>query len=317
MNAIRMHKRGGPEQLVFEDAPKPALQPGDALVRVFACGITRTELTWDETYTTQAGASRLPTIPGHELSGVVESLTPGAADLRVGEDVFALTDFFRDGAAAEYVAVHAADLAPKPSNLTHTEAAAVPLAALTAWQALFEHANVARGQRVLIHGGAGGVGTYALQLAHRAGAHVITTARQQNESLVRGLGADEVIDYSVLRFEDQVSEVDVALDTIGGDTLDRSWRVLRPGGILVSIVAPIPTQKPAEHGVRGIFFIVEPNRAQLTEIARLIESGELRPVIEATFALEDTRKAFERGLQGHNRGKIVLEVAGQSAAAHT
>jgi len=317
MKAIRVHNRGGPDQLVFEDAPKPALQPGDAVVRVFACGITRTELTWDETYTTRAGASRLPTIPGHELSGVVESLPSGATDLRVGEAVYALTDFSRDGAAAEYVAVHAADLAPKPSNLTHTQAAAVPLSALTAWQALFEHANVSKGQRVLIHGGAGGVGTYALQLAHRAGAHVITTARQQNESFVRGLGADEVLDYTNIRFEEKVHNADVVLDTIGGDTLDRSWRVLRPGGTMVCIVAPISAQEPAKYGVHGVFFIVEPNRAQLLEIARLIESGELRPVIEGTFSLADARQAFEHGLKGHNRGKIVLQVAGASAAAHT
>jgi NADPH:quinone reductase-like Zn-dependent oxidoreductase len=317
MNAIRMHQRGGPEQLVFEDAPKPALQPGDALVRVHSCAITPTELTWDETYTTRAGASRLPTIPGHELSGVVESLPSAATDLRVGEAVYALTDFSRDGAAAEYIAVHAADLAPKPSNLTHTQAAAVPLAALTAWQAFFDHARLAKGQRVLIHGGAGGVGTYALQLAHRAGAHVITTARQQNESFVRGLGADEFLDYTNVRFEEKVHDADVVLDTIGGDTLDRSWQVLRPGGTMVSVVAPIPAQEPAKYGLHGVFFIVEPNRTQLLEIARLIEAGELRPIIEGTFPLADARQAFEHSLKGHNRGKIVLQVAEQSSAAHT
>ena len=316
MKAIRLHKRGSTEQLVYEDAPEPALQPGDALVRVFACSITSTELTWNETYTNQAGASRLPAIPSHEFSGVVQSAPATEAEIKPGDAVYALSDFSRDGAAADYIAIRAADLARKPKNLSFVQAAAVPLAALTAWQALFEHAKVSQGQRVLIHGGAGGVGTYAVELAHHAGARVITTARQRNESFVRGLGADEFSDYSVLPFEDEVRDADVVLDTVGGDTLNRSWRVLRPGGTLVSIVEPIPAQKPAEYGVRGVYFIVEPNRAQLMEIARLIEAGEIHPVIEATFPLADTRQAFERGLQGHNRGKIVLEVASQSAAAH-
>ncbi|MGA8224429.1 MAG: NADP-dependent oxidoreductase [Candidatus Acidiferrales bacterium] len=317
MKAIRMQTRGGPGQLVYEESPKPVLQFGDALVRVHACALTPTELTWDETYTTSTGASRLPTIPGHEFSGVVEDLPAEEPELKTGDAVYALSDFFRDGAAADYIAIRAADLARKPKNLTHTQAAAVPLSALTAWQAFFDHAHLASGQRVLIHGAAGGVGTYAVQLAHWRGAHVIATARPQNAAFLRDLGADEVLDYTTVRFEDHVRDLDVVLDSIGGDTLDRSWRVLRRGGMLINLVGGESLEKAAEFGVRAIFFIVVPSRAQLTEIARLVESGILRPIVDTTFPLADARQAFEHALQRHNRGKIVLEVAEQSAAAHT
>jgi NADPH:quinone reductase-like Zn-dependent oxidoreductase len=308
MKAVRLHKRGGPEQLVYEDAPRPTPGPGDALVRVHACAITPTELTWGTTYTTAQGAERLPTIPGHELSGVVETVAAGVTDPAIGAAVYGLTDFWRDGGAAEYVLVRAADLAAKPGTLSHIEAAAVPLAALTAWQAFFDHAKLSRGQRVLIHAAAGGVGTYAVQLAHWCGAHVIGTARAANAEFLRGLGADEVIDYSVEPFEEKVHDVDLVLDSVGGETLERSWGVLRKGGTLVTIVDSAPTEQAAQYGVRGVEFIVEPNRAELTEIAHLIDAGTVRPVIQETFALRDTRLAFERSAAGHNRGKVVLEV---------
>lgn len=309
MMAVRLHRRGGPEQLTYEDAPKPAPGAADALVRVHACAITPTELSWGTTYTTREGVERFPTIPGHELSGVVEAVGAGARAPSVGGAVYALTDFWRNGAAADYVVVRAADLAPKPKNLTHTQAAAVPLSALTAWQALFDHAGLMKGQRVLIHAAAGGVGTYAVQLAKGRGAHVIGTARAANETLLRDLGADEVIDYTAVRFEDRVRDVDIVLDSVGGDTLERSWGVLRKGGVLVTIADSAPAERAAKYGVRSVEFIVEPNRAQLIEIAHLIEAGALRVIVEATFPLPEARAAFERGLGGHNRGKLVLRVA--------
>src|SRR5690348_1310474 len=309
MKAVRLHRRGGPEQLTYEDAPKPAPGAADALVRVHACAITPTELSWGTTYTTREGVERFPTIPGHELSGVVEAVGAGARAPSVGDAVYALTDFWRNGAAADYVVVRAADLAPKPKNLTHTQAAAVPLSALTAWQALFDHAGLMKGQRVLIHAAAGGVGTYAVQLAKGRGAYVIGTARAANETLLRDLGADEVIDYTAVRFEDRVRDVDIVLDSVGGDTLERSWSVLCKGGILVTIADSAPAKKAATYGVRGVEFIVEPSRAQLIEIARLIETGALRVIVEATYPLPDARAAFVRGLDGHNRGKLVLSVA--------
>jgi NADPH:quinone reductase-like Zn-dependent oxidoreductase len=308
MKAIRMHTRGGPELLVYEEVPKPAPSDGDALVRVDACAITPTELSWSETYTTRDGAERLPTIPGYEVSGVVEALGDGVSAPGVGEAVFGLTDFNRDGAAAEYVLVHADDLAPKPPSLSHVQAASVPLSALTAWQALFDHAGLTQGQRVLIHAAAGGVGTYAVQLARWCGARVIATAGAENEGLVRELGADEFIDYTAVPFERQVREVDVVLDTVGGETRERSWGVVRRHGVLVTIVGAASPQDAARHHVRGVDFIVKPIRSQLLEIANLVEAGKVRPIVGAVYPLEKAREAFEDGLRGHGRGKRVLQV---------
>jgi len=244
---------------------------------------------------------------------VVESVADGVSDVSVGDEVYALTSFCRDGSAAEYVAVCAADLAPKPKTLDHVQAAAVPLSALTAWQAFFDHAHLASGQHVLIHGAAGGVGSFAVQIAHWCRAYVIGTASAKNRDFLLHLGADEVIDYAHVRFEEAVHDVDVVLDTIGGETRDRSWQVLKPGGVLVSLTEPISESEAASQDKRatrrGLFFIVEPKREQLNTIARLIDSGDLRPVIAETFPLARAREAFERGMTGHVRGKLVLEIA--------
>lgn len=311
MKAVRIYARGGPEQLIYQDAPEPSPGPGDARVRVRACAITPTELSWSSTYTTRDGAGREPSIPAHEMSGVVEAVAADVPAPRVGDAVYGLTDFWRDGAAADYVVVRAGDLAPKPANLDFVQAAAVPLSALTAWQALFDHAHLVSGQRTLIHGASGGVGTYAIQLAHWCGAHAIGTARREDVVFVRGLGADEVIDYTSARFDDLVRDVDVVLDTVGGDTLERSWRVLRPGGVLVTIAGEALADTAAQYGVRGVSFIVEPRRDELMEIGQLIADGKVCPIVEATYSLDEARVAFERGLAGHNRGKIVLRVAGR------
>jgi len=308
MKAIRLHARGGPENLVYEDAPLPILQPGDALVRVHATAITPTELTWDQTYQHPDGSPRLPTIPGHELSGIIETLPPDSIGLDVGDAVFALAEFPRDGAAAEYIAIPAANLAPKPSTVDHIHSAALTLSGLTAWQALFTHGNLQPGQRVLIHGGAGGVGVFAVQLAHWNGAHVITTSSAANIDYLRSLGADEIIDYNKTRFEDELRDIDLVLDAVGGDTVARSWQVLRHNGMLISIATSIAPDEPARHGARGLFFIVEPGRDQLTEMANLVDSGILKLEVASVFPLSQARAAFELGLQGHNRGKIVLQV---------
>lgn len=308
MKAVRIHGRGGPAQLVYEDAPMPTLQPDDALVRVYATGITPAELTWDESYQNPDGSPRIPGIPGHEVSGVVEAIGPRATGVSVGETVYGLTDFPRDGAAAEYVAVRASNLAPKPQRIDHVQTAAVPLSGLTAWQALFDHGGLAAGQRVLIHGGAGGVGTFAVQLARWRGAHIIATASSSNADFLRKLGADEVIDYRAVRFEEAARDIDVVLDPIGGETQERSWRVLKRGGILVALSAPIQADVPAKYGARGVFFIVTPNQDELSEIARLIDAETVRPVVADVLSLARAREAFERGVQGHTRGKIVLQV---------
>ncbi len=315
MKAIRTHRKDGPEQLVYENAPKPTPQAGDALVRVYACAITPYELTWSATYTTRGGADRVPSIPGHELSGVVEAVAPDVTETKPGEAVYALTDFWRDGAAAEYVVVRAADLAPKPASLSHTQAAAVPLSALTAWQAFFDHANLKRAART---NSWRGWRRWHLRRATRSLAWRACDCDSSGEryAIPRELGADEVIDYTAVRFEDRVHDLDVVLDTVGGDTLERSWHVLRRGGVLVTVAGSAPADKAAQLGVRGVDFIVEPSRAQLIEIAQLIEAGQLRPIVEATFPLEKAREAFERGLRGHNRGKLVLQVAGGNRDRH-
>lgn len=308
MKAIRLHRRGGPEELVLEDAPLPEIGAGDVLVRVFATGITPTELTWDETYQHADGTPRIPTIPGHEVSGVVESVAPDVDELRPGDEVYGLADFPRDGAAAEFVAMRAVNLARKPQSIGHTEAASLPLSALTAWQALFEHGQLVAGQSALIHAGAGGVGSLGVQLAHVRGIRVFATASGRDVAFVRSLGADVVIDYHTERFEEKVRNVDMVFDTVGGDTRERSWRVLKEGGVLVSIFSPIPTGVAEQHGARAIYFIVEGDRAQLDQIAALVDQGKLKPIIAKVFPLAGAREAFEFGAATHSPGKIVLEV---------
>jgi NADPH:quinone reductase-like Zn-dependent oxidoreductase len=317
MKAIRIHRRGGPETLVYEDAPVPALQPGDVLVRVHAAGISPAEFTW-RIWETPDGRSRVPFIPSHEVSGVVADVAPDVRDVEVGDAVYGLIDFFRDGGAAEYVAVRATELAPKPRSLDHASAAATPLSALTAWQALFDHARLTAGQRVLIHGAAGGVGSFAVQLAHWRGAHVIATASARNVDFVRKLGADDIIDYGATPFESVVRDVDVVLDTIGGTTTEKSWSVLRRNGLLVTVLRQ-PAEWTAGRGARGLFFLVEPSRTQLNELSRLIDAGMIRPVVEAVLPLNRAREAYERGISEHPRGKLVLGVLsdeGMSGAHH-
>src|SRR6266705_3932809 len=279
MKAIRIHGRGGPDHLVYEDAPQPHPGPGEVLVRVYATGVMSNELRWSETYQSKAGSVRALPIPGHDLSGVVEEMGPGVSTLTRGSEVYALTAFDRDGAEAEYAIALPSELAPKPRTLDHVQAAAVPLTALTAWQALFDHASLVAGQTFLIHGAYGGVGVFAVQLAHWAGAHVIATASARNRDFLHELGANEVIDYTTTRFEDVVHAVDLVFDTVGGDTLERSWTVVKQGGVLVTIVSPPPSFENAKaHSVRPVWFIVEPNREQLIQIGALIDAGQIRPI---------------------------------------
>jgi len=240
--------------------------------------------------------------------GVVAAVAPDVRDVAVGDTVYGLTAFSRDGGAAEYVAVPAADLAPKPRSLDHSSAATVPLSALTAWQALFDHARLALGQRVLIHGAAGGVGSFAVQLARWRGAHVIGTASARNGDFVRKLGVDDVVDHGTTPFETVVRDVDVVLDTVGGTVTERSWSVLRRNGLRVTIVRPRSPEWAAGRAATGVFFIVEPRRAQLNELSRLIDAGTIRPIVEAVLPLNRAREAYERGIRDHPRGKLVLTV---------
>ena len=311
MKAVRMHTRAGPEALVYEDAPTPEIGSGEVLVRVRAAGITPTELTWSSTFTTKDKKSRLPIIPAFEVAGIVEKTGPRVSGLAEGDAVYGLLDFWRDGAAAEHVAVRAADLSPKPEPLPFTHAAAIPLSGLTAWQSLFDYAKLNKGDTVLIHGAGGGVGTFAVQFARWQGAHVLATCSAEKASLVRSLGADRVVDYSSTKFQDELSDLDVVLDTVGGEVLDNSWRVLHRGGSLVTIVGDAPEETATKHGVKGFSILVEPNRNELAEIARLVDAGEVKPVVDSVFPLPRAREAYERGLRGHSRGKIVLKVGNE------
>jgi NADPH:quinone reductase-like Zn-dependent oxidoreductase len=305
MKAMCLHARGGPGTFVYEEMPQPHPEEGEVLIRVHAAAVTPTELAWVPTWTTPAGAPRqFPIILGHEFSGEVAAIGSGVTDVAVGELVYGLNDWFRDGAQAEYCVAQASEVARKPRSVDHIAAAVAPLSALTAWQGLIERGCLVAGQRVLIHGAAGGVGVFAVQLARWRGTHVIGTASASNVVFVRGLGADEVIDYRAQRFEDIVHDLDVVFDTVGGETLERSWGVLKPGGRLVTIATS--GEGSQDPRVREVFFIVQANRAQLAEIARLIDAGELRPVVDAVFPLAQARQAYEHE-PAH--GKVVLRVA--------
>ena len=301
MNAVRLHRSGGTQELVFEQVPRPRPGSGEVLVRVIAAAISPAEFSW-------LGEITKPIIPSHEMSGVVEEVGSEVADVRVGDQVYGLPDFGGDGAAADYAVIRVQALAPKPRSIDHVGAAAMPLSALTAWQALRVHGAIASGQRVLIHGGAGGVGSYAVQLARHFGAETIATASRTNAEFVSELGADRVIDYGEQQFDSLVSDVDLVLDTVGGKTLERSWNVLKRGGALISVAEEPSQERAASLGVRAIYFIVEPNRAHLIELAKLADAGHLRPIVSKTFPLSHAREAYEFGSRGHMRGKIVLNI---------
>jgi len=309
MKAVRLHGQGGPDHLVHEDAPQPHAGAGEVLVRVYATGVIVNELKWDVTYQTKAGNPRALPIPGRDFSGVVEAVGHGVTTLVPGSEIYAMLDYCCDGAEAEYTIALPSELAPKPRTLDHVQAAAVPLSALTAWQALFEHAKLVAGQSVLIQGAAGGVGVFAVQLARLAGAQVIATASARNRDFLFELGASEVIDYTTTRFEEVVQSVDVVFDLVGGDILQRSWQVVKPAGVLVSVVSPRPAAEVAQgHDARFAWFVVEPNLEQLIQIGTLIDAGHIRPIVETVLPLSEARQAYEQGAKGHTRGKIVLRV---------
>ena len=298
MMAIRLHAPGGPEQLVAERIPAPRLREGEVLVRVHAAAITRDELEWP--------TDRLPAIPSYEVSGVVAAVAPGVEEVGIGEPVYALTRFDRDGAAAEYVAIAANELAPKPNALDHVQSAAIPMTGLSAWQGLFDHGHLEAGQRVLIHGAAGGVGHIAVQLARLHGAYVIGTASQRDADRARTSGANEVLDADA-HFESTLEPVDLVFDTVGGARLARSASVVRPGGRLASIAEEPPEVSP-ESAITASYFVVAPNRDQLVELARLADRGELLPSIDSVFPLAEARAAFARSMASGKQGKVVLRV---------
>ena len=308
MKAVRIHTYGGPEVLVYEEAPRPQPEKGELLVRVEAAGVNPVDWKIREGYLKEMLPHSLPLIMGWDVSGVVEATGPGVTRFRIDDEVFSRPDLLRNGTYAEYVVIRETEVAVKPESVDHIHAAAIPLAGLTAWKSLIETARLAPGQRILIHGAAGGVGSVAVQLAKWRGAHVIATASAQNHDYLQKLGADEVIDYRKVRFEEVTSKVDVVFDTIGGDTQERSWEVLHEGGILVSIVKPPSAETAAARRVRQAFVFIQPDAAVLTELAKLVDTGMLRPYVEAVLPLVEARRAQEMSQGGHVRGKIVLKI---------
>jgi NADPH:quinone reductase-like Zn-dependent oxidoreductase len=306
MKAIRVHEQAGISGLSFEDAPDPTPTIGDVLVKVAAVGITHNELDWP-LRTDRNGHPRDAIIPGQEVSGVVAALGMGTAGIAVGDEVFGLTDPYRDAAAAEYVAVEARNLARKPRTVDHVHAASVPRAGLTAWQALFDHGKLARGQTVVIHGAGGAVGSTAVQLARWAGAEVIGTGRSHSRSLVMELGADRFVALDEERLEDAAGsgfQADVVFDMVGGEVLARSPALLKPGGALVSVVS---WELPAgRDDIRKVFFIQEASKVQLTELARLVDEGHLRPQVGGVYPLADAVEAYTAKAAGGIPGRIVL-----------
>jgi len=307
MKAIRMHEPTGVDGLVFEEVPDATPMACDVLVKVAACGITHNELDWP-LWTCRAGHRRGSIIPGHEVSGVVVGLGYGTAGFALGDEVFGLTDQFRDGAAAEYVAVEARNVALKPRTVDHVHAAAAPRAGLTAWQALFDHGRLAKGQTVVIHGAGGVVGSTAVQLARWAGAEVIGTGRDRARALAMELGADRFIaldDGDAGGLDELAGQADLVFDTIGGGVLARSPALLRPGGTLVVIKADAP--RPAgRDDIITVVFIQESSRAQLTELARLVDEGRLRPLVGRVYPLAEAAAAYRAKAAGGVSGRVVL-----------
>ncbi len=260
--------------LIAEELPQPKPQGGQVLVRVYAAGVTPSEVGWYPTTQTKSGGLRSGAVPSHEFSGVIAGFGEEVDGLEEGQPVYGMNDWFADGALAEYCISEPDWIAPKPRSLDHNQSASVPIGALTAWQGLFDRAKLQAGQRVLVHGGAGAVGVFAIQLASSRGAHVITTVSADDFDFVRALGAHEVIDYRSEAFEGHVRDVDVVFDTVGGDTLRRSWGVLKPGGRLVTIAAG--GKAATDERTKLAFFIVEPSRSQLLAIANMLDEGKLR-----------------------------------------
>jgi NADPH:quinone reductase-like Zn-dependent oxidoreductase len=307
MKAMRLVATGE-TTLVETEVPQPTPRRGEILVRVQAAGVIPTELGWYPTTHTKTGEARSGAVPGHEFSGVVTTVGDGVTGVEVGQEIYGMNDWFADGATAEFCVTLPASIAAKPKSLSHIEAASVPISALTAWQGLFDRAKLLAGDRVLVHGGSGTVGIFAVQLARSRGAHVIVTASEQNLAFVSELGADEVIDYRKERFEDRAGKVNVVFDTVGGETLQRSWGVLKKDGRMVTIASDVEgTDDPK---LKAAFFIVEPNRKQLEEVARMLDEGKLRTFVSATVPLEQAGRAYANGrVPKTGPGKIVVAVA--------
>ena len=308
MKAVRIHAYGDRSVLQFGDAPKPAIAPDEALVRVVAAAVNPIDWKIRQGHLKTMVPYVFPLTLGWDFSGVIEALGSEVSSLAVGDAVFSRPDIRRDGSYAEYVAVRAVEIARKPKTISHIEAASIPLVGITAWETIVSVGNLVAGQKALIHAASGGVGSLAVQIAKARGAHVVATTSSANIELVRSLGADQVIDYRNQRFADNVKDVDVVVDTVGGDVQASSWSVLRRGGILVSTVSVPSIERAAALGVRSAFVLISPNAAVLDQLAGLVDAGKLRPLIGGEFALRNVADAHALSESGRTVGKIVLYV---------
>ncbi|HWB98773.1 MAG TPA: NADP-dependent oxidoreductase [Bryobacteraceae bacterium] len=315
MRSLHLTDAGQETVLTERDTAQPQPTPGEVLIRVFAAGVTPTELIWYPTSHAKDGSRRTGAVPCHEFSGVVAGLGAGVSSLSIGQEVYGMNDWFAEGALAEYCLSRPEWIARKPRRLDYVQAASVPIGALTARQGLFDRANLRAGERVLVHGGAGSVGIYAVQLAHSRGAYVTATASADHLAFVESLGADNAIDYRTGTWEGEAREADVIFDAVGGQTLRRSWDMLKPGGRLVTIAAD--SEGTRDERTQQAFFIVEPRRSQLAEIADLIDAGTLRAVVDAVVPWARASDAFAGKVERTRRGKMVVAVAaaGQGVAS--
>jgi NADPH:quinone reductase-like Zn-dependent oxidoreductase len=312
MKAIVIHEYGGPEVLKYEDVPRPEPKEDQVLVRVIAAGVNPVDGMIRSGMFAKYEKAAFPMIPGDDIAGVVEKVGSKITKFKPSDPVFAYIGLKNGGGYAEYALATEREAAPKPKSLTYVEAAAVPIVALTAWQALIDTAKLSAGQTVLIHGASGGVGSFAIQIAKARGANVIATASTANQDLLKQLGADVAIDYTKTKFEDVAKDVDVVIDSIGKDTLARSYGVVKKGGFVVTLVARIDQAELDKHGVQGASLSVEPNSNELAEIGKLIdEKKRLSVIVSQTFPLSEARKAQEQVATGHTRGKIVLKVTNE------
>jgi NADPH:quinone reductase-like Zn-dependent oxidoreductase len=305
MKAVRIHQYGGPEALVYEDAPRPAPAAGEILLQVKASGVNPIDWKIREGQVSGWLNHQLPLIPGSEVAGVVVETGPGVTGFTPGDEVFAYPSLARCGSYAEFIVVKESEAAKKPKTVDFTHAAALVVGPLTAWQA-FDMGNLQAGHKVLIHAAAGGVGSMAVQLAKLRGAYAIGTASARNTMFVNELGADEVIDYTVTRFEDVVKDADLVFDLIGGETQERSYQTLKKGGSLISAVHPPNAQSAAKYGVNAAMVAVQPHAGQLAGIATWADEGRLKAFISTVLPLSEARHAHELSQSGRTRGKIVM-----------
>ena len=309
MKAVVIHEYGGPEVLKYEDVPRPEPKEDQILVRVIAAGVNPVDGLIRSGMFAKYEKAVFPMILGADIAGVVEKAGSEVTKFKAGDPVFAYASLKSGGGYAEYALTTEREAAPKPKVLTYVEAAAVPVVALTAWQALIDTAKLSAGQTVLIHGGSGGVGTFAIQIAKARGARVIATASTANQDLLKQLGADMTIDYTKQKFEDMAKDVDVVLDSVGKDTLARSYGVVKKGGFIVSLVARPDRNELNKRGIGGAALNVEANSDELAEIGKLIDEGKIKVIVSQTFPLSEAVKAQEQVATGHTRGKIVLKIA--------